>query len=106
MLNHTQMASMDDFFGMLWKEYALSDSRYMFSDSFVLCMETWTMVWNQLQSRYNIVTHEFVDNLGTTIICDGNSHRERLAISTSDPSLSLYRTILWGYALLSYKSFR
>ena len=44
MLNHTRMASMTDFFGQLWKEYSLSDSRYMFSDPFVLCMETVTAV--------------------------------------------------------------
>ncbi|CAL3965508.1 unnamed protein product, partial [Diplocarpon coronariae] len=29
-------------FGQLWKEYALSDSRYLTSDPFVLCMETVT----------------------------------------------------------------
>jgi cholestenol delta-isomerase len=44
MVNHTRMASMTDFFGQLWKEYSLSDSRYMFSDPFVLCMETITAV--------------------------------------------------------------
>lgn len=44
MVNHTRMASMTDFFGQLWKEYALSDSRYMFSDPFVLCMESITAV--------------------------------------------------------------
>jgi cholestenol delta-isomerase len=35
---------MQDFFGQLWKEYALSDSRYMTSDPLVLCMESWTVV--------------------------------------------------------------
>jgi cholestenol delta-isomerase len=35
---------LQDFFAQLWKEYALSDSRYLFSDPFVLCMETWTAV--------------------------------------------------------------
>lgn len=38
------MASRSDFFGQLWKEYALSDSRYMISDPLVLCMETSTVV--------------------------------------------------------------
>ena len=38
------MASAQDFFGQLWKEYALSDSRYMTSDTLVLCMETMTVV--------------------------------------------------------------
>lgn len=44
MLNHGRMASMPDFFGQLWKEYALSDSRYMRSDPFVLVMESYTAV--------------------------------------------------------------
>jgi cholestenol delta-isomerase len=44
MLNHTRMAGMQDFFGQLWKEYALSDSRYMTSDTFVLVMESYTAV--------------------------------------------------------------
>ncbi|KAL8966003.1 MAG: hypothetical protein Q9183_003574 [Haloplaca sp. 2 TL-2023] len=33
---------MQDFFGQLWKEYSWSDSRYLTSDPFVLCMETVT----------------------------------------------------------------
>ncbi|KAF4624860.1 hypothetical protein G7Y89_g13309 [Cudoniella acicularis] len=48
-LNHNHMASRTDFFGELWKEYSLSDSRYLFSDPFVLCMETWTAItWGPL----------------------------------------------------------
>lgn len=43
-LNHARMGGMQDFFGQLWKEYALSDSRYLTSDPFVLCMETVTAV--------------------------------------------------------------
>jgi cholestenol delta-isomerase len=42
--NNGRMASMKDFFGQLWKEYALSDSRYMSSDPLVLVMESLTMV--------------------------------------------------------------
>lgn len=48
-LNHTRMASMPDFFGQLWKEYALSDSRYMTSDTFLLVMESYTVIgWGPL----------------------------------------------------------
>ncbi|KAI4149748.1 MAG: hypothetical protein LQ340_004463, partial [Diploschistes diacapsis] len=36
------MAGQQDFFGQLWKEYAMSDSRYLTSDPFVLCMESVT----------------------------------------------------------------
>lgn len=44
MIHHDHMASSQDLFGQLWKEYALSDSRYMTSDTLVLCMETMTVV--------------------------------------------------------------
>ncbi|EXJ91071.1 hypothetical protein A1O1_04178 [Capronia coronata CBS 617.96] len=47
--NHTRMGSAQDLFGQLWKEYALSDSRYLTSDPFVLCMETITaLFWGPL----------------------------------------------------------
>ena len=45
-LNHTRMAPAQDLFGQMWKEYAYSDSRYLTSDPFVLCMETITAVRN------------------------------------------------------------
>jgi cholestenol delta-isomerase len=38
------MGRMQDLFGQLWKEYSLSDSRYLTQDAFVLCMETITAV--------------------------------------------------------------
>ena len=38
------MGGMQDMFGQMWKEYAMSDSRYLTSDPFVLCMETVTAV--------------------------------------------------------------
>lgn len=47
-LNHTRMGPAQDLFGQLWKEYALSDSRYLTSDPFVLCMETVTAVCIQV----------------------------------------------------------
>lgn len=47
--NHASMPRMQDFFGQLWKEYAMSDSRYLTSDPFVLCMETVTAIcWGPL----------------------------------------------------------
>jgi cholestenol delta-isomerase len=42
--NFRTMGSMNDLFGQLWKEYSLSDSRYLTQDAFVLCMETVTAV--------------------------------------------------------------
>ncbi|CZR62457.1 related to emopamil-binding protein [Phialocephala subalpina] len=47
--NNSRIAGMQTLFAQLWKEYALSDSRYMFSDPLVLCMETWTVIiWGPL----------------------------------------------------------
>lgn len=43
-VNHKAMGPKQDLFGQLWKEYAYSDSRYLTSDPFVLCMETITAV--------------------------------------------------------------
>ena len=42
--NHYRMPAMQDIFGQMWKEYSLSDSRYLTSDPFVLCMESITAV--------------------------------------------------------------
>ena len=46
------MGGAQDVFGQLWKEYALSDSRYLTSDTLVLCMETITVVsWALMHLR-------------------------------------------------------
>lgn len=42
--NFRHMAGMQDLFAQWWKEYSLSDSRYLTQDAFVLCMETVTAV--------------------------------------------------------------
>jgi cholestenol Delta-isomerase len=38
------MGPAQDVIGQLWKEYAKSDSRYLVSDSFVVSIETITVV--------------------------------------------------------------
>ncbi|KAJ1652587.1 hypothetical protein IWQ61_007114 [Dispira simplex] len=44
--NHATLAGDQNLFGQLWKEYSLSDSRYLSSDSFVLLMELVTAVFD------------------------------------------------------------
>ena len=51
-VNHKSMPGKQDLFGQLWKEYAFSDSRYMTSDPFVLCMETVTAVRNTVATPW------------------------------------------------------
>jgi cholestenol delta-isomerase len=43
-LHHATIAGKSDLFGELWKEYSLSDSRYLRSDAFLVCMEVVTAV--------------------------------------------------------------
>ncbi|GAO19699.1 uncharacterized protein UV8b_06098 [Ustilaginoidea virens] len=44
--NHSDIVRRSDLFAQLWKEYSLSDSRYMTRDAFTVCMETVTaMFW-------------------------------------------------------------
>ncbi|KAI9193727.1 EBP domain-containing protein [Polychytrium aggregatum] len=46
---HKDIAGMDTFMANIWKEYALSDSRYLVSDPFVIIMETITaFAWGPL----------------------------------------------------------
>ncbi|RMZ78418.1 hypothetical protein DV738_g3931, partial [Chaetothyriales sp. CBS 135597] len=48
-IHYASMASQMDLLGQLWKEYALSDSRYLTQDTFVLSIETITaLVWGPL----------------------------------------------------------
>jgi len=42
--NFRSIGGLQTLFGQLWKEYALSDSRYLTQDPFVLCMESITAV--------------------------------------------------------------
>ena len=51
------MPAMQDLFGQMWKEYSLSDSRYLTSDPFVLCMESITAVCMHAPSLCIIITH-------------------------------------------------
>ncbi|KAK2026384.1 emopamil binding protein [Colletotrichum zoysiae] len=47
--NQAGMPASVHVFGQLWKEYSLSDSRYLTQDSFIVCMETVTAVcWGPL----------------------------------------------------------
>ncbi|KAL1302725.1 hypothetical protein AAFC00_003079 [Neodothiora populina] len=48
-LNQARMGELQTLFGQLWKEYALSDSRYLTQNAFVLCMESMTAIcWGPL----------------------------------------------------------
>lgn len=43
-VNRHDIAGMNTLFAQLWKEYTLSDSRYLTLDAFTVCVETITVV--------------------------------------------------------------
>jgi cholestenol delta-isomerase len=64
-VNFRAMGGLQDLFGQLWKEYSLSDSRYLTLDPFVLCMESITAVSRiKNRSRVMLVTDYFIRSAG------------------------------------------
>ncbi|BDD57258.1 hypothetical protein MPDQ_002924 [Monascus purpureus] len=85
-LNHGHMASAQDIFGQLWKEYALSDSRYLTSDTLVLCMETMTtLVWGPLcfSVAYLIFVEHSLRYPIQIIVCLSHLYGDTLYYATS-----------------------
>lgn len=67
-IHHVSLAGSQELFGQLWKEYSLSDSRYLTSDSFLVTMEAVTAV------RPSSLAHPCplsqIDTILTTMIMD------------------------------------
>ncbi|KAL4747708.1 hypothetical protein BDW72DRAFT_8669 [Aspergillus terricola var. indicus] len=86
MINHGHMGSAQDFFGQLWKEYALSDSRYLTSDTLVLCMETITVLfWGPLcfGVAYSIFFNHSMRHPLQIIVCMAHLYGDTLYFATS-----------------------
>ncbi|KAK7422795.1 hypothetical protein QQX98_001356 [Neonectria punicea] len=95
-LNFLDMASQMDLFGQLWKEYSLSDSRYMTQDSFVVCMETMTAVlWGPLSflCAYYIVTGHPLRHPLTIIISVGQIYGDILYYATCSFSSLVFKVV-------------
>ncbi|KPM40258.1 hypothetical protein AK830_g6262 [Neonectria ditissima] len=95
-LNFLDMASQMDLFGQLWKEYSLSDSRYMTQDSFVVCMETITAVfWGPLSflCAYYIVTDHPMRHPLTIIISLGQIYGLILYYATCSFSSVVFQVV-------------
>lgn len=55
-MHHATLGSSQDLFAQLWKEYSLSDSRYMTSSPFMLCIETLTVsIWGPLSTLAGVL---------------------------------------------------
>ena len=104
--NYATMAGNNDLFGQLWKEYSLSDSRYLTQNAFVLCMESVTAVRISMNSRNFLQLLTTPDLLGPRFLHHRPDHRLRPPPALPAPAHRLARPFLRRRALLRYRHFR
>lgn len=99
--NFRRMGGMQDLFGQLWKEYSLSDSRYLTQDAFVLCMESITAVGFPCPPRPRPTANgRRSDLLGASLVCHCRPHRSRPPAALLAPAHCLARPVLRRRAIL------
>ncbi|CAK7235807.1 hypothetical protein SCUCBS95973_009393 [Sporothrix curviconia] len=98
-MNHASLAGDQSFRAQLWKEYALSDSRYLTSDPFMLCVEGLTVVVHGTLSF--AAAAAIVDGVGLPAGSSGLRHILQMLVSTVHlfGVLLYYGTLLFQEAL-------
>ncbi|KAI0128446.1 Emopamil binding protein-domain-containing protein [Xylariales sp. AK1849] len=84
--NHAAVASSQTLFAQLWKEYALSDSRYLTSDPFMLSVESITVfLWGPLSflTALSIATASHLRHPLQIIMCMAHLYGVALYYATS-----------------------
>ncbi|KAK3692504.1 Emopamil binding protein-domain-containing protein [Podospora appendiculata] len=84
-LYHASLPSSQALFAQLWKEYAQSDSRYVTSDPFMLCIETLTvLIWGPLSiaAAVCIVQRNPLRHLAQAVLCVGHLYGVALYYGT------------------------
>ncbi len=79
------MGPSQNLFGQMWKEYAYSDSRYLTSDPFVLCMESITAVSIALFFPFEHLAHAALQSNSVQICWGPLSFLLAWLITTSSP---------------------
>ncbi|KAF2143541.1 uncharacterized protein K452DRAFT_267682 [Aplosporella prunicola CBS 121167] len=83
--NAHHLGSLGHIFAQLWKEYSLSDSRYLTQDSFVVCMETITAIfWGPLSflCAYCVVADHPLRHWLQTVVSLGQLYGDVLYFAT------------------------
>ncbi|PLB48660.1 emopamil binding protein [Aspergillus steynii IBT 23096] len=91
-IKHPSLAGSETLFGQLWKEYSLSDSRYLISDTFLVCMEAVTaFAWGPLAfaTAYFILVRHPARHACQLILSTGQVYGDVLYYATS--LLDLYK---------------
>ncbi|PKY07349.1 Emopamil-binding protein [Aspergillus campestris IBT 28561] len=85
-IHHVSLAGSQELFGQLWKEYSLSDSRYLTSDSFLVTMEAVTaFAWGPLSFliAYTIAVQHPIRHALQLILSVGQVYGDVLYYATS-----------------------
>ncbi|KAL1888725.1 hypothetical protein Sste5346_009350 [Sporothrix stenoceras] len=96
--NHATLASLQSVRAQLWKEYSLSDSRYLTSDPFMLCVEGLTVLVHGNLCFLTAIT--IVYSVGHPAGSSGLRHILQLVVST----LHLFGVLLYYGTLLFEES--
>ncbi|KAL2267791.1 hypothetical protein VTJ83DRAFT_5068 [Remersonia thermophila] len=84
--NFRAMGSLQDIFGQLWKEYSLSDSRYLTKSAPVLCIEAFTAIfWGPLSFliAYFVTTDHPLRHPLTILVSSGQLYGTVLYFATA-----------------------
>ncbi|KAK0661168.1 putative 3-beta-hydroxysteroid-Delta(8),Delta(7)-isomerase [Cercophora samala] len=85
-LNHKTIPGSQDLFAQLWKEYGLSDSRYLTADPFMIWIETLTvLIWGPLSllTIYFIATEQTaLRHITQVVVCIGHLYGVALYYGT------------------------
>ncbi|POR39374.1 3-beta-hydroxysteroid-Delta(8), Delta(7)-isomerase [Tolypocladium paradoxum] len=84
--NRTSVAGLQTTFAQLWKEYALSDSRYLTADVFTVCVETMTVVvWGPLCALtvLAVVRGSPTRHVNQVVVCTAHLYGVALYYATS-----------------------
>ncbi|OPB41551.1 Emopamil-binding [Trichoderma guizhouense] len=85
-LHRTSISSKNTLFAQLWKEYTLSDSRYLTSDIFTVCVETITVfAWGPLSliAVFCICTNHPSRHLFQIVVCVAHLYGVALYYATN-----------------------
>ncbi|EEY20693.1 EBDP2 [Verticillium alfalfae VaMs.102] len=94
--NHATLAGLQSLFAQAWKEYALSDSRYLTSDPFMVCVEALTVIiWGpiSLSVTFAILSGSRLRHPLQLVICVGHLYGVALYYSTSLAERALVGTM-------------
>ncbi|GAO14081.1 uncharacterized protein UV8b_06482 [Ustilaginoidea virens] len=86
LLHRTNIPGLQTIFGQLWKEYALSDSRYLTADVFTVCVETITVfAWGPLSwtTYFAILTNSPYRHINQVIVSTAHLYGVALYYGTN-----------------------